>query len=234
LVSEHLGGKSVRQTRGSSTPSYCPWYASGVWFEAGDAGRLPSTAQVTAGSGPLDTILGNLFHPDFTLSALDVDLYLIRIFDPLNFSAATVNAPGLYVSDPQLFLFTSAGTGVYMNDDDESGVHGSQSRLPAAHAFSPARPGSYFLGIGWWNNEPLSVTGTIFSSVNVSGTNGLDRGAGGANQVTAWNDNVLARLDLETAYEIALTGATFAIPEPTPFLLTGSALVWLFWRRRRR
>jgi hypothetical protein len=66
-------------------------------------------------------------------------------------------------------------------------------------------------------------------SVNVSGTNGLDRGAGGANQLMGWNDNVLARLDLETAYEIALTGATFAIPEPTAFLLTGSALVWLFW-----
>jgi hypothetical protein len=208
----------------------CP---AGTWFEIGDAGRLPVTGQVTIGPGPLDTIFGDLSDPDPAFSAVDVDLYLIRIVDPLNFSAGTVDAPGFYVSDPQLFLFDEMGFGIYMNDDDESGLSGSQSLLPAGHPSGPTVPGLYFLGIGWWNNEPLSAGGQIFSTASASGTNGPDLGAGGGDPLTGWSDDVLARLDIETAYEISLTGAVFAIPEPAVFLLVGPALGWFAWRRRR-
>jgi hypothetical protein len=167
-------------------------------------------------------------------SVFDVDLYLIRIFDPLNFSASTINAPGLYVSDPQLFLFNSSGFGIYMNDDDESGLNASQSRLPSGHPFGPLVAGLYLLGTGWWNNEPLSVTGQIFSSANDPGTNGP--GAGGGNPLAVWDDNVLARIDLETAYEINLTGAQFAvlIPEPSFFGIVGAALACVVLRQVRR
>ena len=205
-----------------------------VWTEVGDAGRLPSTAQATVGFGTLDTIFGNLENADPAQSLFDVDLYLIRIFDPLNFFARTVNAPGLYVSDPQLFLFNSSGLGIYMNDDDESGLNASQSRLPGGHPFGPLVAGLYLLGTGWWNNEPLSITGQIFSDANDPGTNGP--GAGGSDPLMGWDDNVLARIDLETDYEINLTGAEFAviIPEPNFFPAVGAALVWLFLRQRRR
>jgi hypothetical protein len=205
-----------------------------LWFEAGDAGRDLATANVMGGVGTLDTIFGNLSAPDPFESAFDVDLYRIYIANPISFSAATVNAPGFYVADPQLFLFDANGFGVYMNDDDESGLNGSQSRLPAGHPFGPVSAGYYYLGIGWWNNEPLSAGGEIFSSINGLGTNGP--GAGGANPLAGWDDNVLQRVDLETAYEITLTGSLVAIPEPgtAGLLVTVSAGLFAIRRRRAR
>jgi hypothetical protein len=129
-----------------------------LWLEdGGDAGRELSTAQgIFAGTEPLDSILGNL-DDNF-----DVDLYVIYIPNPLLFSAATVDAPGLNVPDPQLFLFNAIGLAAYMNDDDESGLNGSQSLLPAGHLFGPILPGKYYLGIGWFDNEPFSATGRMF------------------------------------------------------------------------
>jgi hypothetical protein len=207
--------------------------SAAIWIEVGDAGRELAATQATYGVGSLNTIFGNLAAPDPFESALDVDLYLIRITNPLNFSASTVNSPGLYVSDPQLFLFDSAGLGVYMNDDDEGGLNGSQSRLPDGHPSGPVSAGLYYLGIGWWNNEPLSAAGQIFSSVSVFGTNGPDFGAGGGDPLSGWDDNVLLRPDLETAYEIELVGAELAgVPEPGTTLTTLGGLLLVLARRR--
>jgi hypothetical protein len=205
-----------------------------LWFEVGDAGQDLATANVTGGVGTLDTIFGNLSAPDPFDSALDVDLYAIYIANPATFSATTVNAPGFYVSDPQLFLFDVNGLGVYMNDDDESGLNGSQSRLPAGHPFGPVSAGFYYLGIGWWDNEPLSAGGEIFSSVNGLGTNGPDLGAGGADPLAGWDNNVLQRADLETAYEITLTGSLVAVPEPGTAGLLVTVFAGLLAIRRRR
>ena len=206
-----------------------------IWFEVGDAGRELTTANVTAGLGTLDAIFGNLSAADPFDSAFDVDLFKIYIFDPLNFSAATVNSPGVNVADPQLFLFSASGHGVYMNDDDESGSNGSQSRLPAGHPFGPASPGLYYLGIGWWDNESLSLGGSrIFSEANFFGTNGPDFAAGGADPLAGWSDVVLQRIDLETAYEINLTGAVNAVPEPGVAGSLAAVLVTLFAMRARR
>ena len=152
-------------------------------------------------------------------AALDVgSVSRFAIVDPAGFRAFTVNAPGLNVGDPQLFLFDSSGLGVYMNDDDESGLNGSQSELPMGHRSDPSWRGIYYLGIGWWDNEPFSASGLIFSTVNSLGTNGPDGGAGGGDPLIGWDDNVLQRPDLETAYEIRLEGAGFAVPEPGSFL----------------
>ena len=212
-----------------------PASAGPIFIESGDAGSLVATANDTTGSGVLSTIFGNLFAPDPFDSAFDVDLYKIFIADPLSFSASTVNSPGLNVSDPQLFLFDSNGIGVYMNDDDESGLNGSQSNLPAGHAFGPASAGSYYLAIGWWNNEPLdALLNPIFEDVNGFGVNGPAAGSGA---LEAWDNNVLQRPDLETAYEIRLTGvgsAEAVVPEPATLVLLATGLAGVAHRRLRK
>jgi hypothetical protein len=50
----------------------------------GDAGDLPASAQVCAGSGPLTTITG-------TNGATDADMFAILITDPASFSASTAS-----------------------------------------------------------------------------------------------------------------------------------------------
>ncbi len=197
-----------------------------LWLEnRGDAGKELSTAQrVFAGTEPLVSILGNL-DDNF-----DVDLYVIYIPNPLLFSAATVDAPGFNVPDPQLFLFNAMGLATYMNDDDESGLNGSQSLLPSGHLFGPIAPGRYSLGIGWFDNEPFSTTGQMFAAGG-QGTQGP--GAGGTSALLGWDDNVSGRIDRETFYEIQLTGAA-PVPEPgTVGLLVLSGIAFALSHRRR-
>ena len=211
-----------------------PAWAGPILIESGDAGNLIATANDTTNSGVLSSILGNLSALDPSDSAFDVDLYRIFIADPASFSASTVNSPGLNVSDPQLFLFDSNGMGVYMNDDDESGLNGSQSNLPAGHAFGPASAGSYYLAIGWWNNEPMdALLNPIFEDVNGFGVNGPAAGSGA---LAAWDNNVLQRLDLETAYEIRLTGvgSEATVPEPGTLVLIATGLAGVAHRRLRK
>ena len=200
---------------GLSLTSSC---LAGPWLEFSDAGRDLMTAQTLYGMGPADTIFGDL------IDNFDVDLYGIFIKDPLLFSAATVDAPGFLVPDPQLFLFNPAGLAVYMNDDDESGLNGSQSRLEPGHALGPTRPGVYYLGIGWFNNEPFSAGGQMFAE---SGTGTSGPGPGGQSLLAGWSDNVTGRIDRETQYEISLTGVVHFIPEPSTMLLSGVPLIAL-------
>jgi hypothetical protein len=188
-----------------------PLQAGIIWVESGATGNLPATAQnVSGGVGtPVDAILG-------TLSTLtEVDMYRIYISDPASFSAMTVDT-GFSVGDPQLFLFNAAGFGVYSNDDGS--INAPQSFLEPGLP-GPQLPGTYFLAIGWWDNEPFSASGPVF--VNTSGTNGPDLiGGGGLNPVTGWDNNVSGRPDLPTEYFIELTGVT-ATPEPATYSLVG-------------
>jgi hypothetical protein len=187
-----------------------------IWVETGSAGDLPATAQPTVGAGSLDSILGNLIAID------EVDMFSIRITSPLAFSARTIEQIGFNIPDPQLFLFSFAGRGVYMSDDG----NGSQSVLPAAHPLGPSSAGFYYLAIGRFDNEPFSAGGRIFT--NALAVNGPDPAAGGSLPITSWDRNVSGRIDFETFYEIQLTGAQFSnIPEPGSLLLFTAGLVLL-------
>jgi len=205
--------------------------ARAAYFEIGDAGDLLATAQATVGPAPLTSIVGHLDVPDSVDDYLDVDLFQIFIFDPLAFSAWTIGLPGVTVDDPQLFLFDSSGLAVYMNDDDESGTSGSQSLLPSGSLFGPASVGLYYLAIGWFDNEPSSLTGLMFEQQG-TGTNGPDLGAGGSDPLAGWNGNVTGRADLPTAYEIRLAGTRAAVPEPGTMALVALGLTATFLRRR--
>lgn len=193
-----------------------------VWNEVGSAGSLPASAQVTTGLGDLTRITGNL------VALSEVDMFQIRIEDPLAFSAVTVAALGLHVPDPQLFLFDGAGRGVYMNDDADGGLSGSQSALPSGHPFGPLAPGLYYLAIARFDNEPASDAGMIFpDSIQTAGATG----PGAADPVISWNDDVIGSIDFETLYQIDLSGARPA-PEPGTLVILGSALAaWMALRR---
>ncbi|MFN4033817.1 MAG: hypothetical protein ACK4ME_09435, partial [Fimbriimonadales bacterium] len=81
-----------------ATTALCLSAQAQTWYEQGDAGDLPETAQST-GSGPIAEIQGSL-------DANDVDMYAIYITDPANFSASTV---GGATFDTQLWLFDADG-----------------------------------------------------------------------------------------------------------------------------
>jgi hypothetical protein len=199
---------------------YCSSLTASAWFEFDPAGRLPATAQNTSGAGSLDVILGEL--TDLT----EVDMFWIRIADAMAFSASTVPDP-FTVADPELFLFDRLGKGVYANDD----ANGSQSELPAAHPLGPASAGLYLLAIGRFDNEPVSSSGFIFTQN--AGVNGPT--AGGGSPITGWDDNVTGRIDLNTFYQISLTGGEFAnIPEPATLILSGAGLLLAYLLKRRR
>ena len=121
-----------------------------TWAEVGDAGELPSTAQITTGDGILEFIDGYLESPT------DVDMYVIYITGSENFSATTVGwTTGV---DTQLTLYDSSGHGVYSNDDESADV--AQSTLPDRFL----TPGLYYLAISDWDWDPVSDEGFIFPS----------------------------------------------------------------------
>lgn len=182
-----------------------PAMGSVVWVEVGDAGRLPTSAQVTTGAGDLISIIGNLDDD------LDVDVFKISVAGGGVFSATTV---GLSSVDTRLFLFDSAGIGVYANDDAD--VFTLQSELPAGNPLTPILPGVYYLAVAGFDINPVSIAGRIFPEPlfpeELLGPTGPGGGA--------------AVIDFEGAgdfgsYTIDFTGAfpaessPVAVPEPT-------------------
>ena len=165
--------------------------------EQGDAGDLRATAQ-DLGSGPVGAVLGT-----FT-SGGDVDVYRVCVSEGPAFSAITI---GMTTLDTQLFLFDSAGLGVYSNDDAAVGVRGS--RLPTGHRFSPTQPGEYYVAISSFNNDPQSEAGEIFPDL-FSGSLYPDgvvnaAGVGAAEPLASWSGTTRGPPGL---YRINLTGTT--------------------------
>ena len=126
-------------------------------------------------------------------------MYQICLTGGGTFSAATV-APGSATFDTQLFLFDSAGNGVYANDD--SAGPGNRSLLPVG-GLSPAGGGTYYLAISAWDRDPVSGGGEIFPDTFAAVVG--PTGPGGALSITGWNGEGFNT----GAYTIALTGAEF-------------------------
>ena len=164
--------------------------ASRVWHERGDAGSLPTSAQVVSGIGPVASIVSRLSGP------ADEDMYRICITGGKSFSATTVHGAML---DTQLFMFDRHGKGVYANDDSRGTL---QSTLPAGHRLTPQAGGKYFLAISSFDNDAVSAGGLIFPSFPFSAVVG-PTGPGGNQPVADWTDEGSS----SDPYTIRLTGA---------------------------
>jgi hypothetical protein len=201
-----------------------------VYAEIGDAGQTLGTAQIAATGvpGPLTDITGFL-EPG------GADLFRIFLTGGKTFSATTTQPASANFFDMQLFLFDSAGLGVYANDDDPSSP--PQSTLPSGITFTPAASGTYYLAISGTGFMPVSAGGFIFpvSGGLLDQTGGIlnavgPSGPGGGSPLTGWSS-----VSSETGnYDIALTGVQSFAPEPMAFWLFGGGLAALALRRHVR
>lgn len=189
-----------------------------VWNEVSDAGAYITNAQTPTGNGPLSMILGSI-GPN------DIDVYRIFITGGGTFSASTA---GSALSDPQLFLFSEDGRGVYANDDAGPGL---QAQLPSNHALTPMDPGVYYLAVSRYDMDPYSAAGLIFPSSPFGPIYG-PTGPGGGDPLTSWVGSTSGG----GSYQISLTGTqTAGVPEPGSLILFGGGLITLAsWRRARR
>jgi hypothetical protein len=181
-----------------------------TFTEIGDAGETLTTAQdIQSGSRPLESISGTL--------AGDADVFQISLTGDRTFSAKTVGGASF---DTQLFLFDSAGKGVYGNDDAGSF---KQSTLPKGR-FSPAESGNYYLAVSGFDYDPVSDGGEIFSDFPDVSFNKVVKptASGGESSVSGFDG---ARLDSGGSYTIALTGAE-PVPEPSSVLGTLALGAW--------
>ncbi|UCF92033.1 MAG: DVUA0089 family protein [Desulfobacterales bacterium] len=178
-----------------------------VWNEAGNAGQLLGSAQVTYGAGALTEVTGNLSDPN------DVDLYAITINDPAGFSASMDWPEGATeFVDAAMFLFDDGGIGVAFNDDTVGPDF--RPEFPLGSAVGPSGPGTYYLGIAVYSNMPLSSGGGIFTASRDLPT-GPD-GPGGASPLIDWTAGVASSVGTVGPYSITLTGTSAATVNP-PF-----------------
>lgn len=192
-----------------------PAHAS-LWNEFGDAGDTLLTAQWTVGTGPLTQISGILPN------ATDLDVFVIRITDAVNFSAWRYASQQ---TDSDLWLFDANGYGI---THDDSVLFG-QSLLTGA--FVPGN-GLYYLGISNDGAEAGSSGGLIWTSPLQYGERAPD-GPGAAQPFTGW---LTTGTNYDNAgYVIHLAGAEFAaIPEPATLMLMALGLATLFPSASRR
>jgi hypothetical protein len=182
-----------------------------TYQEQGDAGDLPETAQATGTD--TNTALGAIRG---TLEANGVDMYVIYIADPANFSATTVNNETTF--DTQLWLFDAEGKGVVFNDDavgttvDRSTINNSTGCLTDREA------GIYYIAITRYNRDAIGCEDKLIWANSpfraVRCPDGPERGS----RVAGWTGTTA----IAGNYEITLTGAFTApaqsdVPPCPPF-----------------
>jgi len=213
----------------ASNPNAQPPDNNVTYTETGDAGQSIGTAQ---GTGPSGQALSQIFGSIGTVG--DADIFIISITNAAAFSATTVNAGTGAGLDTSLFLFNSAGRPVYANDDADGLT--LQSTLPAGNALGPVTTGIYYLAISLSGSEPVNFANQLLfatgSSTDVRGPNGIATGP-----EVGFDSSLVAPGSPTGAYEIDLTGAVTAVPEPSvpaTFILGSLVSAGIFFARKRR
>lgn len=181
---------TLRATLCSLALLLAPSFATGqTWNEVGDAGNLPSSAQVTAGNGPLTSIKG-------TLSGnADQDMYCIVVSDPPNFRAI-LNC--VVIADNDLWIF-SGTTGVAHNDGCAAGQTFVGTPLVTT-------AGSYYLAVSPSGDDAMNGSSPIWNPPSASGQRSPD-GTGAPGPITGWSN--AGTVSSFNNYTIQLTGALF-------------------------
>jgi hypothetical protein len=195
---------------------------------ASGAGPLPGSAEDLSGF-QVGEIQGSLSGTDPN----DVSVFALNILNAADFSAMTINAGPHGIPDTELFLFNSAGSGVYFNDD----ISGSDtlSCLPSSDAFNPCpsasgglgplADGLYYLAITRSFNGPVdNLFNEIFTnrlSTDVVGPNA------GVGAIAGWDGTGNASPNFDSInYDIVLSGTD--TPEPATWtMVLGAALVFV-------
>jgi len=165
---------------------------AGTWTETGDAGHL--IPQTTAGTGALTAIVGD--HAGFD----PVDLYCIKIVDPLVFQASV---SCVAINEYDLILFDANFNGVALTDNCAFSVVLLTGTLVTSS-------GTYYLGHSSPDSSPFSTSGIMWVSQLALQDRAPD-GAGAANPLISW---ALGN-ESGTAYTINLAGCEFCEP-PLP------------------
>jgi hypothetical protein len=194
-----------------------------TYAEIGDAGSSVGGAQATGNGGALNFITGTI------LSGSDGDFFYITLANPGIFSATTVGNGNTL--DTLLYLFTAAGTPIYLNDDAAGGTTVG-STLPAGSSFTMnLAAGRYIIGISLSGAEPLNAGNQQLFADGVFSTDIRGPRMGALGPVTGVSQGAFPG---SGAYTIQLTSAASAVPEPgTVALLAMSGIGGLIMLRRR-
>ncbi|MFQ3610573.1 MAG: DVUA0089 family protein [Fimbriimonadales bacterium] len=197
----------LRGVAGATTgdPDECPPIPP--WDEQeyglGDAGDLPSTAQVVTlpdrrpCQDNLPHIRGGMLGPS------DVDMYVICITNPSQFVASLVDTAFF---DSQLWLFRCDGRGVVYNNN-VGGTAGWVSRIDNSQNCI-TEPGIYLLAISEYPRRPVNASGQQLWQDSTTGIY-CPNGPGAGTPFVGWSGN---SSNANSLYLITLQGASFVSP----------------------
>lgn len=182
------------------------------WDEPGDAGPLPSSAQLIFGAGPLSSISGKLGVISLVSDDDDdaQDMFWITISNPvrIRFAAGTSSIFGGFADfDTQLWLFDSDGFGLLANDDAGNPQSGFFGASDDGTSIVLTQPGTYLIAVSGAGSEPVDANDDpIFLFTTLGEVSGPD-GPGGGNPIAGWSD----KGDVGE-YLIQLEGTEFLTP----------------------
>lgn len=182
-----------------------------------DAGQTLATAQDLRTPSPYELLInGRLSNEPSSLDR--IDMYRISVGHQ-SFLTWTTDDPGLVLADPVLYLFSSTGRGIAM--DDESGGNGQAFMS----LFLTSGLGDYFVAIAFAGMEPLDGLGNpIFDTFGSGAVLSADPLADwlAADGLVPNDPGVLG------AYSLNIS-----VPTPGTLVLAGLALFGLARGRRK-